>query len=1617
MTTSVDEEKAARLAAIAERSGDLAARIGATTDQAEEFLGHYFRHVDTDEVLARPVPDLLGLVGSHYSLALDRPPSTSQVVAFTPRSGEQGWSVQGATVVQIVTDDKPFLVDTVTMEVNRQGWTLREIYHPQFIVQRDVTGAMRGVLHTSEAADDPTAVHESWIHLELLAGGTPSSLDDLVDGLHRVLRDVDEAVADWDKMRRHARAVADDLDGEDAAFVTWLAEDNFTFLGYRHYRVDPAGGGYLPLPGEGLGILRADTDAEDAFHAWDPDATAADRLVITKDNFRSTVQRPAYLDYIGVRTFDQSGRLSGEHRFLGLFGASVYTESVARLPVLRVKAAQVLHRSGYARTSHGGHAVMAVLDNFPRDELFQTEVDPLADVVERVSRLKDRRQVRLFARQDPFRRFWSCLVYVPRDRYSTAVRSRVQEMLRELVGGESADFTVQVSESVLARLHVVVRTPPGEPVPPLDVAEAERALTDATRNWSDDFADELARQEADPTWARLAASLPEGYKEDFSAAEAIADLMALAKTVGPSGDEPARIQLGVRVPDDETDAADVRLKIFCRDVRLSLSEVLPHLTALGVEVVDERPYDLSEHAGLPEKLAGALGRSHIYEFGLRVPGGRAAVDQEWTGDARQRFIDAFTASWDGGAEPDDFQGLVAAAGISWRQAAVLRAIGRYLRQIQVPYSQSYVASALRAHPALVRQLTELFEVTFDPGRDLDRETRDRVSNDLAGEIVAALRDVESLDHDRIIRSYLRVMRAVVRTNAYLDERGAWTFKLLPQRIKGVPEPRPEYEIFVHSPRIEGVHLRFGAVARGGLRWSDRAEDYRTEVLGLVKAQTVKNTVIVPTGAKGGFVCKRLPDPTVDRDAWLAEGLACYRLFINGLLDVTDNIVDGKVVPPRQVLCYDGEDSYLVVAADKGTATFSDTANEIAVDRDFWMGDAFASGGSAGYDHKGMGITARGAWVSVRRHFREMGRDCQTEEFTAVGIGDMSGDVFGNGMLCSRATRLVAAFDHRHVFVDPNPDAAASHRERQRVYDLPRSSWADYDTSLISEGGGVFERTAKSITITEQMRAALGIADDVTELAPAELISAILRAPVDLLWNGGIGTYVKGSDESNGQVGDRANDVVRVNGGELRARCVGEGGNLGFTQLGRIEYARNGGRLNTDFIDNSAGVDTSDREVNIKILLAPQVKDGGLSLPDRDNLLASMTDEVAALVLRDNYDQNLALANAMHQNLSMAGVHEDWMRSLEASGHLVRELDDLPSSDDLADRRAAGEGLSTPELAVLMSHTKIRLAEEVLASDLPDDPWLTDRLLEYFPVPLQDRYAAEIPQHQLHRELTTTLLVNDFVNRAGITCFHRLGVESGARSPDVIRAHLVAREVFGAHRLEAWVEELDHRIDATMQTTLRLEIRTLVERATRWMINNAPAPIDLAGTVAEFRDAVTEVTGMLPTMLLGQEAERYRERLDLYTSAGVPEELARAVAILPEAYTALGTTRITDDTGQTLATVTEAQIRLSDVIGLDRVLRTIIDLPRTDRWQTMARAALRDDLHDLRDELTARVLNRAVADGGSTAEVAAVVTDWQQAHDSELAGAMEQLDQLTSDEADLARMSVALRTVRSLVAQS
>lgn len=1652
MQTKLDEAKAdllERAAQVAE-SGTTGSYPpqGLATDSLLSYLQRFYLHTAPEDLTDRDPVDVLGASLAHYRLAQERPQGTANVRVYTPTVEENGWACTH-TVVEVVTDDMPFLVDSVTNELTRQGRGIHIVIHPQVTVRRDVAGKLLEVLDTGRdprSAPGPQGVKElpqdalveSWIHVEIDRETESADLTQITKDLRRILSDVREAVEDWQKMRGAAVRIADELPseptddlsddevGEARELLRWLADDRFTFLGYREYALESVttdSGGtddvLKPVAGTGLGILRADPSHSDgdeghpvspSFNRLTASARAKARehklLVLTKANSRATVHRSSYLDYVGVKKFDAEGRVVGERRFLGLFAASAFVETVRQIPVIRRKVDQVLASAGFTAHSHDGRDLLQILETYPRDELFQIPVEELRSIATSVLYLQERRRLRLFLRQDEYGRYYSALVYLPRDRYTTPVRLRLIDILMEELGGASVDFTAWNTESVLSRLHFVIRVTPGTELGQLtdaDVDRIEERLVEAARSWADGFADALLTECGEEKAAALAHrfgsnTLPEGYKADFSPRAAVADLRHLDEL--HSGGEESDFALNLYEPVGAA-PGERRFKIYRTGEPVSLSAVLPILQSMGVEVVDERPYELRPTDG---------SRAWIYDFGLRLP---EEQDAGLGDDARVRFQETFSAVWHGQAENDGINALVLAAGLTWRQAMVLRAYARYLWQAGAKFGQSTMEETLQQNVHTTRLLVSLFEARLSPDR---QHAGTELTDGLLEELDGALDEVANLDEDRMLRSFLTVIKATLRTNYFQpgpdgEPHGYVSLKLDPQAIPELPAPRPAYEIFVYSPRIEGVHLRYGKVARGGLRWSDRKEDFRTEILGLVKAQEVKNTVIVPVGAKGGFVGKRLPDPAKDRDAWLAEGVACYRTFISGLLDITDNLVAGEVVPPQDVVRHDEDDTYLVVAADKGTAKFSDIANEVAVSYGFWLGDAFASGGSAGYDHKGMGITARGAWESVKRHFRELGHNTQTEEFTVAGIGDMSGDVFGNGMLLSEQIQLVAAFDHRHIFLDPEPDAATGYAERRRLFDLPRSSWEDYDTSLISEGGGVFSRTAKSVSLSPQVRSALGISPGVTKMTPPELMQAILTAPVDLLWNGGIGTYVKASTESHQDVGDKGNDAIRVNGEDIRARVIGEGGNLGLTQLGRIEFARTGGRVNTDAIDNSAGVDTSDHEVNIKILLNSVVREGDMTVKQRNALLAEMTDEVARLVLRTNYSQNVVLANGLETAPSLLQAHQRFMQHLSGAGRLDRALEFLPSDNQVAERLVSGQGMTQPELAVLLAYAKITLTEELIGTELPDDPYLRQLAHDYFPRPLRERFATEIDAHALHRQLVITALVNDTVNTGGSTFLHRLREESGADSEEIVRAHTAARTIFGISSIWGEVEALDNIVSAEVQTRIRLHSRRLVERATRWLLGNRPQPLHLEDTVRFFHERVEEVWTELPKLLKGEDLAWYSKIRDEMESAGVPDSLARQVAGFSSVFPALDVVAVAERTGRDLLDVAEVYYDLADRLGISQLQDRVSELPRADRWQSMARAAIREDLYAAHQLLTADVL--AAGDASTSPEQR--FKTWEQKNAAMLGRAWGTLDEIkASDKFDLANLSVAMRTMRTLL---
>ncbi|MBE2317863.1 NAD-glutamate dehydrogenase [Solirubrobacter sp. CPCC 204708] len=1550
MSTPAQDVESALIESVCERVRERVAPEEVA--EAEAFVRQYYRRAPAADLKGREPVDLYGAALAHWAFGKDRAPGEPRVRAYNPTFEQHGWQ-SPHTAIEVVSDDMPFLVDSASMELSRRELGIHVLVHP-------VIG------------------DESYMHIEV--DRQADGFETLEQAILGVLAQVRAAVEDWQPMRERMQALLEepmpagvDTDEfeEARALLAWVADHHFTYLGYREYELTEDS--LRAVEGSGLGLLRGG-GAESTGFSKLPVAVRAlarepDPLVLAKATTRSPVHRPAYLDYIGVKRFDDDGNVIGERRFLGLYTTGAYREVPANIPVLRRKAAAVRERAGFVAGSHDDKALVEVIDTFPRDELFQIGVDDLYEIAVGILELGERQRVRLFMRTDRYERFVSCLVFVPRDRFNTANRIKIGEILTEALGAESLDWGLRLTEWVLVRIHYTLHLPAGTR-PDYDAQELEARIVEAIRSWDDDLFDALLEEFGEESGMALnrqyGAAFPPAYRHDLLARSAVADVQRIE---GLSDENDLDLSLYRPL---EAPPGALRCKVYRRGERVSLSDVLPMFESLGLTVTDERPYQVTPREGPP---------AWLYDFGLHAQG---PVDVD---AIRDRFHEGFERVWRGEAEQDGFNGLILAAGLDWREVTMLRAVARYLRQAGIPFSDRYMENTLLEHAGVARALVELFRARFDPSGT--RGGADRI----AERIEQAIDAVDSLDQDRILRGFLSVVTAMLRTNYFLPGPKPYvSFKLDPHQIPLTPLPRPKFEIFVHSPRVEGVHLRGGAVARGGLRWSDRREDFRTEILGLMKAQMVKNAVIVPVGSKGGFVVKRPGDQVVE----------CYTTFLSGLLDVTDNIVGEDVVPPSHVVRADGDDPYLVVAADKGTATFSDIANGVANQYGFWLGDAFASGGSVGYDHKAMGITARSAWVSVQRHFRELGVDVQAQDFTVAGIGDMSGDVFGNGMMLSPHIKLVAAFDHRHVFLDPDPDPAASLAERERLFKLPRSSWDDYDRALISEGGGIFPRTAKSIDLTPQVREALAV--EAERLTPSELIQAILRAPVDLLWNGGIGTYVKAASETHADVGDKANDAVRVNGRELRARVVGEGGNLGGTQRGRIEFALEGGRINTDAIDNAGGVNCSDHEVNIKVLLDSVVAAGDMTVKQRNRLLAEMTDAVAERVLRGSYTQTQALSLARFQAPAMLDVHDRFMRDLEASGRLDRAIEMLPDADAIAERRQAGLGLTQPELAVVLAYAKITLYAALLDSDLPDDPALEEELAVYFPPPLPERFRAEMARHRLRREIIATRVANQLVDRAGVTFLFRLREDTGASHADIARASVIARDVFDMRTLWADVEALDGQVTADTQTFMLLSGRRMVERATRWLLRTRPRPLDIGAEVARFADGARAVAELLPGVLVDAEQQAWRERVGGLCDAGVPEALAARVASQGALFAALDIVEVAGATERGVEEVAALHFELGGRLHLHWLRDQIAQLTRDTRWATMARAALRDDLFSLHADLTREVLRFESLDAWFAANRAAVER------------AQEILGEIRAGGTfDLTTLPVALREVRNLIA--
>lgn len=1525
-------------------------------NQITLFVRQFLLSASPEDILERADIDLFGALVSFWHFLQQRKLNETKIRVYNPEFEQHGWQ-STHTVIEILNENYPFLIESMRMVLNRLGLNVHLILHSSGMqVKRDSNGNLLDMKMKNGKLTD--YIDEMPVFVEVDKQSSAEFLEKLTHELEKSIFDVKLAVFDWTSMKKKMDEVILYLQGhfsqdtktplhdEIVAFLKWINDDNFTFLGYCKRKLIHKSNRYHWEIEEGseLGIIRkAKNNYFEPFEAMPQaaqDLTLSQKpLILGKTNHISTVHRPAYTDFIVIKFFDEKGNVEGEHHFIGLYTAAAYNLSPQNIPLLRLFVKRVLELTNVTADSHDGKALINIIENLPRDHLFHATVEEIYDLSIGILHLYERQRIRLFIRKDPYSRVYSCLVFVPRERFNSKLREKMQRVLLEELGGYQVDFETRFSESVLARIHFMVRFK-DDIVKDYRVADIQEKLVQVSRTWEDNLKDALlehfGEEKGNFLYSKYHHAFPVGYRSDYNVRTAVYDIQHIEKL---SRENP--LEMSFYRPIDEPEGI-LRFKLYCPDNSIPLSDVIPMLESMGLRVISERPHEVT---ATNDKIVW------INDFGM-VHNSKQELDVDSVKDI---FQEAFYHLWYKEAERDGFNRLVLAAKLDWREVMMLRAYAKYLWQIGFTFSQAYIEDVLLGVPEITRDLVELFKYRFNP--KFSQEKRNNHSKTLRLRIKTSLDEVKNIDEDRIIRRYLEIILATTRTNFFQKEdRGEIkkyiSFKFDPSAISELPLPHPLYEIFVYSTRVEGVHLRGAKVARGGIRWSDRREDFRTEVLGLMKAQQVKNAVIVPLGAKGGFVPKSLPQNGA-RDEIQAEGIACYQIFIRGLLDLTDNLVDGHVSPPDNVVRYDSDDTYLVVAADKGTASFSDIANALSKEYNFWLGDAFASGGSSGYDHKKMGITARGTWESVKRHFRELEIDIQKMDFSVVGIGDMSGDVFGNGMLLSKHIKLIGAFNHIHIFLDPNPDPLVSYEERLRLFELPRSTWDDYDKSLISPGGGVFTRFSKYIPLSDEMQKLLGV--NKNKMVPNELIRALLKAEVDLLFNGGIGTYVKASFEHNANVGDRTNDVLRVNGNELRCKVVGEGGNLGFTQLGRVEYALQGGKINTDAIDNSGGVDCSDHEVNIKILLDGIVRSNDLTEKQRNILLAEMTEEVAELVLEDNRSQTEAISVAVSNAEKNVQMHCRLIEHLEHNSNLDRDLEKLPSNDELTTRQQFGKGITRPEVAVLLAYSKTMLKSEILASDVPEDSYIAQGLIAAFPKVLQERYANEMRHHSLKREIIATQITNAIFNDMGLGFIHRLQDETGASMPEIVRGYEAAREIFHAAKFREAVDALDFIVPCDIQTKMIHELNRLVRRGTRWFLRHRISMVNLKEFIEHFVPKMQMVREGLHHALKGSQEEYLKEFAQELIEDNVPEEIALVTAQMSSMFSSLDIIDAATTYNLPIESFTITYYAVGARLELGWLREQIKLHPVTNHWDSLARAALRDDLDRQQRNLTVGIM--------------------------------------------------------------
>lgn len=1577
MSYKFEEGKGVLIEAIVNRIKS--SMVGKQAEFCAEFAKQLYGTVAMEDLAAWELDDLYGAVVNFWSLINERKPHETKIRIYNPDFERHGWQTTH-TVIEIICDDMPFLVDSIRLVIHRMGLACHLTIHMGGIrVRRDKNNHVSAILPREQVDEDKGVIHEAPIFLEIDRQNDPKVLEELYNKCWHALEDNRVVCEDWGKMRAEVREAIVEVDkvapvlnagevAETKEFLQWIEDHHFTFLGIRDYELVQKGQEMIlqAIPGTGLGLLRESFNKPmtRSISAMAPEArefTLSSRiLVMSKTNTLASVHRDAYTDYIGVKRFDTNGNVIGERRIIGLYTSAAYHTNPTQIPFLRRKVALIMENSRLKPRSHAGKVLLNILETLPRDDLIQGTEEELLEIAMGIFYMQDRKRIRLFARMDVYRRFVSCLVYIPKERVNTELRMAMKRILEVSFNAVDISYTTLFTESVLARIHFIIKIDPDN-CPDYDFKEIEMKLIEAGRSWIDDLQYNLyeayGEEQANSLFSHYRNVFPAAYCENFTARTAVNDIKHIEML---TPENPLGINFYRALDESEN---NFRLKIYHHDATIPLSDVLPILENLGLRAITERPYALKFEDG---KV------TWVNDFAIQYNKDGSEFELD---NIKELFQNAFARVWFGDAENDGFNQLVLAAGLDWREVAVLRTYAKYFKQIGFTFSQEYMEMALNNNVKIAKKLMRLFALRYSPKED--DTVREQLFEALSAEILADLDTVSNLDEDKIIRQYIHAIIATLRTNFYQvnesgDPKNYIAVKLNSKTIPGLPKPYPMFEIFVYSPRFEGVHLRCGSVARGGLRWSDRREDFRTEILGLMKAQQVKNSVIVPSGAKGGFVPKNLP-ANGTREEIMAEGIACYQLFIRGLLDVTDNYVDGVLVKPDNVVCYDEDDPYLVVAADKGTATFSDLANAISLEYGFWLGDAFASGGSVGYDHKKMGITARGAWESVKRHFYELDIDIQNNDFTVVGIGDMAGDVFGNGMLLSNHIKLIGAFNHIHIFVDPHPNAAISYKERERLFHLPRSNWTDYNKALISKGGGVFNRNAKSIPVSKEMQEVFGIKG--VEIEPNDLIKTILKAKVDLLWSAGIGTYVKASVESNINVGDRANDATRIDAKQLHCKVIGEGGNLGLTQLARMEYSLNGGMVYTDFIDNSGGVNCSDKEVNIKILLNGIVAVGDLTPKQRNELLSDMTDDVAKLVLRDNFLQTRAISLSASQAMQALELQGRYIKELERTGKIDRNLEFLPDDKALHERKLMGQGLGRPGIAVLMCYSKSILKEQILASGVPEESYMEQFLVSSFPKQLQERFSKQMQDHPLKREIIATKLSNIIVNEMGFTYIYRLQDETGAPVSAIVKAYMITRTVLNLELIWRQIEELGTRINAQKQIEMMMFYVRLSRRVTRWFLRTQRRAIDISEVVKLYSQGMSELKMSIPAILSEERRAKYEEHHQKLINEGIPAGLAHELTVARGLFSATDIIEIANKREMKVSHVAEVYFYIGEFLDLSWIRKQIIMHPTENHWESLSREALRDDLDWQQRYLTDSLLSY----DGADMSLQERLTEWGNSH--------------------------------------